>query len=384
LSNDAIFVRDRSDRITYWNKGASELYGYSREEALGRVTHELLHTEFPEPLERIIEQLHRGGRWTGELIHRHKDGNPIIVVSRWALDRDDQGNRKHVLETNSDITRQKQREQALRESQEQLRALADGLENLVSVRTRELAQRNVEILRQSEQLHQMSHRLLQIQDDERRHIARELHDSAGQVVVALSMNLASIARHAKQNPPLDQPVKECQELVQQLNQEIRTMSYLLHPPLLDENGLSEALRWYIQGVKERSGLDISLSIPEDFERLSPEMELVIFRVVQESLTNIHRHSGSKIALVRIDRKVESVSLEVRDQGKGISPKKLNEIQSQGSGVGIRGIRERVRQFGGDMSIESNASGTTVFATFPTTKRASSELHTTDQRVQAAR
>jgi PAS domain S-box-containing protein len=384
LSNDAILVRDGADRVTYWNKSASELYGYSREEALGRVTHELLHTEHPEALERIFEELHRDGRWTGELIHRHKDGNPIVVVSRWALDRDDQGNRKHILETNNDITRQKQKEQALRESQEQLRALADGLENLVSVRTRELQQRNVEILRQSEQLQQLSQRLLQIQDDERRHIARELHDSAGQVVVALGMNLASIARHAKQNSPLDQPVKECQELVQQLNREIRTMSYLLHPPLLDENGLPEALRWYIQGVKERSGLNISLSIPEDFERLSPEMELVIFRVVQESLTNIHRHSGSKIAEIRIDRKAESVSLEVRDEGKGISPERLNEIQSQGSGVGIRGIRERVRQFGGDMNIESNGSGTTVSATFPTTKRASSELHTTDQRVQAAR
>jgi PAS domain S-box-containing protein len=384
LSNDAILVRDRADRIMYWNKSASELYGYSREEALGRVTHELLQTEFPEPLERIFEQLHRDGRWTGELIHRHKHGNPIVVVSRWALDRDDQGNRKHVLETNNDITQQKQREQALRESQEQLRALADGLENLVSVRTRELEQRNVEILRQSEQLQQLSHRLLQIQDDERRHIARELHDSAGQIVIALGMNLASIARYAKQNSPLDQPVKECQELVQQLNREIRTMSYLLHPPLLDENGLPEALRWYIQGAKERSGLDISLSIPEDFERLSPEMELVIFRVVQESLTNIHRHSESKIAVVRIDREAESVSLEVRDEGKGIPSERLNEIQSQGSGVGIRGIRERVRQFGGDMSIESNGGGTTVSATFPTTKRASSKLHTTDQRVQAAR
>jgi PAS domain S-box-containing protein len=384
LSNDAIFVRDRADRITYWNKSATELYGYGREEALGRVTHELLHTEFPEPLERIFEQLHRDGRWTGELIHRHKHGNPIVVVSRWALDRDDQGNRKHVLETNNDITQQKQREQALRESQEQLSALADGLENLVSVRTRELEQRNVEILRQSEQLQQLSQRLLQIQDDERRHIARELHDSAGQVVIALGMNLASIARHAKQNSPLDQPVKECQELVQQLNREIRTMSYLLHPPLLDENGLPEALRWYIQGVKERSGLDISLSIPEDFERLSPEMELVIFRVVQESLTNIHRHSGSKIAVIRIDRQAESVSLEVRDEGKGITPERLNEIQSQGSGVGIRGIRERVRQFGGDMNIESNGSGTTVLATFPATKRASSELRKTDQQVQAAR
>jgi PAS domain S-box-containing protein len=124
LSNDAIFVRDRADRITYWNKSASELYGYSREEAMGRVTHELLHTEFPESLERITEQLHLDGRWTGQLVHRRKDGSQILVASRWALNRDEGGNRKCVLETNNDITPQKQLESELRGSKERLRVLA--------------------------------------------------------------------------------------------------------------------------------------------------------------------------------------------------------------------------------------------------------------------
>ncbi len=114
LSSDAIFVRDAADRVTYWNRSASELYGYSREEAVGRVSHELLRTEFPEPLERITEQLHQDNRWTGELIHRHKDGSRIVVASRWTLDRDGGGNRKRVLETNNDITQQKQSEKALR------------------------------------------------------------------------------------------------------------------------------------------------------------------------------------------------------------------------------------------------------------------------------
>ena len=120
LSSDAIFVRDAADRVTYWNRSASELYGYSREEAVGRVSHELLRTEFPEPLESIAEQLHQDNRWTGELIHRHKDGSRIVVASRWTLDRDDGGNRKRVLETNNDITQQKQSEEALRESEEHL------------------------------------------------------------------------------------------------------------------------------------------------------------------------------------------------------------------------------------------------------------------------
>ena len=141
-----------------------------------------------------------------------------------------------------------------------------------------------------------------MQDEERRHIARELHDSAGQTLAALGMNLAQLAEDAKHNPAqLAEDVKDAQDLVQHLTQEIRTTSYLLHPPMLDESGLSYALRWYVQGLAERSELDIDLKIPENFERLSPEMELVIFRLVQECLTNIHRHSGSKTALIRVGR-----------------------------------------------------------------------------------
>ena len=134
MSTDAILVRDAADKITYWNKGASELYGYTREEALGRVSHELLRTQFPAPLERITEYIQRESRWTGELIHTRKDESQIVVSSRWALDRDDQGNPRAILETNNDITLQKQTAEALRQSEERLRVLADELE--VQVRTR--------------------------------------------------------------------------------------------------------------------------------------------------------------------------------------------------------------------------------------------------------
>jgi two-component system NarL family sensor kinase len=144
---------------------------------------------------------------------------------------------------------------------------------------------------------------------------------------------------------------------------------LLHPPLLDETGLSEALRWYIQGLGERSGLQISLEVPEHFERLSREMELVMFRLVQESLTNIHRHSGSKSAVIRVARDGDSVSLEIQDKGKGISQEKLSRLQSQSSGVGIRGMRERARHFGGHMLIESNQKGTRISFKFPCSNHA---------------
>jgi signal transduction histidine kinase len=146
--------------------------------------------------------------------------------------------------------------------------------------------------------------------------------------------------------------------------EIRTASYLLHPPLLDEAGLSSALSWYVQGVEERSGKEIDLSISDDFGRLPADMELAIFRMVQECLTNIHRHAESQTARIRVSRENGTVCIEVQDAGKGISPERLSEIRSRGSGVGIGGIQERLRQFRGDIKIESNGSGTVVLATVP--------------------
>jgi signal transduction histidine kinase len=243
-------------------------------------------------------------------------------------------------------------------------ALAELLESQLRIRAEEIALQKLESLKQLERFRLVSHRLMQTQDEERRRIARELHDSSGQILAALGMSLAAIRQHAIQSfPQIVSTADDGLQLVQQLSREIRTMSYLLHPPLLEETGLVEALRWYIQGLSQRSGLEISLNISEDFGRLSPEMELVIFRVVQESLTNVHRHSGSKIAMIRIDRDGEKVLLEVEDKGRGIPAEKLSELQSQGSGVGIGGMRERARQFEGDLSIQSSASGTTVSFAF---------------------
>jgi signal transduction histidine kinase len=178
------------------------------------------------------------------------------------------------------------------------------------------------------------------------------------------MNLASIAQSAGLNAKVGEAIEECRELVHQLSKEIRTMSYLLHPPLLDENGLPGALQWYTQGLAERSSLKCELIIPEDFGRLSDDAEVTIFRIVQECLTNIHRHSGSKTAAIRLSRTGKSVSLEIQDEGKGIPAERLAEIQAHRTGVGITGMRERVRQLKGAMDIESSANGTRISVRLP--------------------
>ena len=358
LSTDAIIVRDASDRITYWNRGAAEIYGYPREDALGRVSHDLFQTVFPEPLSAIVGTLRRDGRWSGELMHTRKDGRQIIVASRWAVDMDSDGNLLSVLETNNDITRERHNELALRESEEKLRVLNESLEAKVRLRTQELEIR-------SEEVFDLSMRLLRTQDEERRHIARELHDTAGQTMTVVGMKLQRLIEKMKQAAPefaADQ--QAIRSLIEKLNQDIRTTSYLLHPPLLDESGIAAALPWYGRGLAERSGLDVRVSVSEEIGRLSPNLELAIFRLVQECLTNVHRHSGSKTASIRVVRDDGKIRVEVSDQGKGISPERLVEIQVGSTGVGLRGIRERVRQFGGEMKIESNGAGTTVSVTFP--------------------
>ena len=196
----------------------------------------------------------------------------------------------------------------------------------------------------------------------------KLHDSAGQTLTVLGMNLAQLAQKAgRKAPELAGDAEVIQETVQQLHREIRTASYLLHPPLLDESGLYSALSWYVQGLSERSGLEITLEMSDKFGRLHRDMELIVFRLVQECLTNIHRHSGSKTAIIRIARNADAVNVEVQDHGRDMSMERLAEIQSKGSGVGILGMRERLRQLEGSLKVESGPKGTRILANIPITQ-----------------
>jgi two-component system, NarL family, sensor histidine kinase FusK len=232
------------------------------------------------------------------------------------------------------------------------------LEERVLERTRELEERIARQERAEEAVRGLSGRLLQTQDEERRRIARELHDSTGQSLAVLIMNLSNLSKKTG-NPELSRQLDENTELVRSVSKELRTTSYLLHPPLLDEMGLRTGLRWYIEGFKERSNIEVVLNVAENL-RFPPEIETMIFRVVQECLTNVHRHSGSATAAISLSNSGGKLTLQIRDEGKGIPPEKLTSA----AGVGLRGMRERVKAFEGELEILSDQKGTLVRAVIP--------------------
>ena len=239
-----------------------------------------------------------------------------------------------------------------------LRSEQGELERRVQERTADLDTAN-------SNLRELSARLLQLQDDERRRIARELHDSVGQTLAALAMNLAAVRLDVERLTKTAHALTDSENLVRDMSSEVRTISHLLHPPLLDEAGLSSALRWYVEGFAVRSKIKVELYLPEDFRRLPRESETAIFRVVQECLTNIHRHSESPIARIRLRQRDHEVLVEIADKGKGIPAEKQEHLASTGApGVGIRGMRERLRQLGGTLEINSNGSGTVVVVHLP--------------------
>jgi PAS domain S-box-containing protein len=328
LSREAVLVVDLSDKIALWSDGAEQLYGWKRAEALGKSPLELLQTQLPRPVAQIETILRREPHWEGELKQITRYGARISVSSRWALWRDPSGRTLGRLQLDSDITRRKNVEQELRV---------------------------------------LSGRLLTIRDEERRRWARELHDSVGQLLVGITMNLSILQRQLDGAAPLDSKfLSESMLLTNEALQEIRTLSYLLHPPMLDEVGLASALRWFASGFSKRSEIEIDLEIPEALGRFPRDLEIAVFRIVQETLTNVHRHSGSPTAKITIWRSARQLRLKVEDKGKGMTlpVSDKDDRESAILGVGISGIRERVRQLAGQMQIRSGEWGTALEAVFP--------------------
>jgi two-component system CheB/CheR fusion protein len=331
LVRDAIIMRDLDGKILHWNRGAQEMYGWKQQEALGKTTHEILQTQFPMVFHKIEEELRRTGHWEGELLHTRRDGQRIFVSSRWALlEQNDEP--PMILEINTNVTERKEAEDRLR---------------------------------------QLSGHLMRVQDEERRRIARELHDSTGQKLAAAKLQIDTLARHAELKAH-QASLLEGSELVDEAFQEIRTLSQLLHPPLLDETGLVSATRWMVEGFSNRAKIPVEFQVSGEVGRLPQPVELALFRVTQECLNNIRRHADAKLARVELARTDDTITLQVHDNGKGMPPDLLSSADGkQVMGVGILGMKERLSQLGGTLEIESGKDGTTVRAVLPNRKAASS-------------
>lgn len=330
----------------------------------------------PEDQPRVMAAVREAIRAKGafELEHRvlRADGSIGWMFSRAIPVLDERGEIVEWFGTASDATARKNAEEGLQQAQATLEL--------------RVQQRTIELERAQRDLRNLSGKLLQVQDEERRRIARDLHDSAGQTLTVLGISLAQLSKLAKAGADAKLIAKavEMQDQVRKLSQEVRTTSYLLHPPLLDESGIAAALSGYVEGLAARSNLKIDLHIGEDFGRLSHEMELAIFRIVQECLTNIIRHSQSDRAEIEISRDPQLVILKVVDHGRGISNERLAAIREGASGVGMQGMRERARLLGGGMTIDSNDAGTAILITFPAAEGISVPAEAASAQITSAR
>ena len=319
-STDAIISTDVQGRIMSWNKAAETIFGYTEAEALGRTTYFITPSDKMDEAITMKAHVRRGERVCEVETVRVARGGELIDVSITMFGlTDSKGN--HL--GSSGILR--------------------------DIRARKNAERRVQ---------QLSGRLLQIQDEERRRLARELHDSTAQSVAALSLNLSMLTQPGA---PLTEEhraslLADSVALADAVGRELRTQSYLLHPPLLDERGLRSALTWFVEGFTARSGIQVDVDIAPEIERLEPVTELTIFRVAQESLSNVHRHSRSEVASVRLAREDAGIVLEIRDRGCWVAEK-----DAQNTGVGIAGMKERVAHLGGTLVLEPNHPGVAVIA-----------------------
>ena len=348
----AIFMLDPDGKVSSWNAGAERIKGYKPHEILGKhfacfYPEEEVRNGKPH-WELVIAA--KEGRFEDEGWRVRKDGSTFWANVIITALRDPAGKLLGFAKVTRDISERMEAQKALQ----------------MEVAERREAQRQLHDSEKS--LRQLSLHLLRTQDEERRRIGRDLHDSLGQYLAVLKMKLESVASLLK--PKEDgaaQDICQCIRLTEDSIKEVRTVSYLLYPPMLEEMGLESAIPWYLDGFSARSGIGTNFNVQPDFGRLPRDSELALFRVLQESLTNVHRHSGSQTAQVRLLMREGMAVLEIEDAGKGISPQLLEQTGPDwigAPGIGMRGMNERMRQLGGRLELSSKQSGTTVRAIVP--------------------
>jgi PAS domain S-box-containing protein len=348
----AIYMMDPNGNITTWNNGAERIKGYTASEIIGQhfsvfFTAEDVQAGTPR---QILETAARLGRSEQEGLRRRKDGTRFWVNGLVTALRDKSGKLVGFSKITRDITERIEQQEALKkEMAEKEKARSQ--------------------LRKSEDsLRRLSLNLLRTQDEERKRIGREMHDSLGQYLSALKMKLGTLAiRDTTLSPEATGELAQCASLLDECVKEVRTISYLLYPPMLEEMGLKSAISWYLDGFAQRSGVKTTFEVSPDVERPSRDVELALFRVLQEALTNVHKHSGSTQADIRLFRDGDSMILEVRDYGGGLSDAVFDDANANwygALGVGLRGMNERMRQLGGELSLAHADPGTLVRAKVP--------------------
>lgn len=348
--------------VVYANRRFAEILEIPLEQLAGAPLHRLIASSEECDIAGLLKQA-VGCHCKVECFLRVGNGTQVPICLSFSPLKNRNNHAICLIAT--DLTEQKRKEKELAEMNRILQ-----LEIVQRKRAEEA------LLRNSESLRGLSGRLLRLQDEERRRVARDLHDSTGQKLVALTLELNLLGQQMSLIlPAQEKTLGECRELAEQVSSEIRTLSYLLHPPLLDEVGLSSAARWFVDGFVRRTKINVKLDIPSDLVRPSEEVELTLFRILQESLTNVHRHSGSSTAEVLISASDGRVRLEVRDHGRPDRrpPALAHNPEGELLGVGIRGMRERVRQLGGQLELRSGPEGTVVDAILPLGSEAISYL-----------
>ena len=442
LTHDSVFVRNMNDVVTLWNRGAAEQYGWKQEEAIGRVTHELLKTVFPTSLEEITEDLKRRGRWEGELVHTRRDGTQVVTASRWALQSDPQGNPLAVLETNNDITAKKKSEQTLRQQANLLEQAHDaifvwefprtivywnrGAEQLYGFSRQEALGRHSHELLDTERaisaseleetlerdgewtgeltqttrdgrrivvesrhvlmheadgrrlvletnrditerkraehaLEDLAARLIHAQEDERSRIGRELHDHISQTLGVLSIKIDQLRSNGGITREIGEALDALRRDSSEITDDVHRLSHRLHSSTLDYLGLVPALQKLVAEFSERHDISIAFAHASLPPSVPSEVALCLFRITEESLTNIAKHSQAKSASVDVNGGADGIHLRIEDAGTGFDMKMLGHK----GGLGFVSMRERLRALRGTVHVNSAPSqGTRVDAWVP--------------------